>query len=892
MGMQNVSLLAFNRGIIDPKALARLDIERIPLSAETQTNFMPRLLGSMMLRVGLGYTGATHNNAKAYHIPFVFAKNDTAILEFTNGILRVKVDEAPITRVPVLSSITNGTFTTDLTGWTDNDEAGGTSAWVTGGYMGLTGNGTNAAKRTQQVTVAGGSEGDLNKEFALNIVINRGPVIIRVGSTSGDDDYINETKLGEGYHSLALTPTGNFFIEFSSRLKRIVYVDSVAIGSGVMTLTSPYAEADLGLIRKTQSADVIYLGCKGYKPYKIERRSTTSWSIVKYLPEDGPMRVANTTNITLTASAVSGNTTLTASKPVFKSTHIGALFKLVSTGQFVSQSVTAENTFTDAITVEGSGNRRIFTIVVSGTWVATVTLQRSFDFGVTWEDVSTKTNGTTTLDDLLDNQDIQYRIGVKTGDFTSGTVAVSLNYNLGSNTGYARITAFSSSTSVSAEILNDLGNTSATSNWSEGAWSDLRGYPSSVALHEGRLFWAGKSKVWGSVSDAYESFDEDVTGDSGVIDSTIGYGPVDDINWLIPMTRLFLGTDISEKTLATTSFEEALTPSNFRITEPSTQGSANIEPVKLDKKGLFVQSSGTRLFELSYNPQEADFSSGELTKLAPAIGEPSIIRLAAPRQPDTRIHCVRSDGKVAILCYDPVENLQGWVLVESTGASGIIEDAFILPGDDETLVYYCIKRTINGSTVRYLEKWALESECQGGTLNKQADSFITYQGPITGVFTTITGLDHLEGEEVVVWGDGKDQGTFTVSSGSITLFAVSNAVVGLGYTAQYKSSKLGYGAQQGTPLNKKKIVRDIGLILSNTHYQGLKFGADFDNLQNLPLVEDGKITGADYIWDQYDKDTNPFGGIWDTDSRICLQAQAPRPCTVLAATFGVQTSEG
>jgi hypothetical protein len=309
----------------------------------------------------------------------------------------------------------------------------------------------------------------------------------------------------------------------------------------------------------------------------------------------------------------------------------------------------------------------------------------------------------------------------------------------------------------------------------------------------------------------------------------------------------------------------------------------------LDKKALFVQSAGTKLFELTYNSQELDFGSAELTKLAPEIGQPSIIKLAAQRQPDTRIHCVRGDGKVAVLCYDPIENLQGWVLVESTGASGVVEDAFILPGDEETLVYYSVKRTINGATVRYLEKVALESECQGGTLNKQADSFITYEGSST---TTITGLDHLEGEDVVVWGDGKDQGTFTVSSGSITLTtAVSNAVVGLGYTADYKSSKLGYGAQQGTPLNKKKIIRDLGVIMSNTHYQGLQYGADFDNLNALPLVEDGKITDADTIWANYDKQTFPFDGVWDTDSRLCLRAQAPKPCTLLAATFGVQTNE-
>lgn len=57
MPRNNVPLLAFNRGIISPLALARTDIERLALSAEVQTNWMPRLLSSMMLRPGLGYIG-------------------------------------------------------------------------------------------------------------------------------------------------------------------------------------------------------------------------------------------------------------------------------------------------------------------------------------------------------------------------------------------------------------------------------------------------------------------------------------------------------------------------------------------------------------------------------------------------------------------------------------------------------------------------------------------------------------------------------------------------------------------------------------------------------------------------------------------------------------------
>jgi len=51
------------------------------------------------------------------------------------------------------------------------------------------------------------------------------------------------------------------------------------------------------------------------------------------------------------------------------------------------------------------------------------------------------------------------------------------------------------------------------------------------------------------------------------------------------------------------------------------------------------------------------------------------------------------------------------------------------PGRDrstEDQVYYVVNRTINGATVRYLEKWAKETDCRGGTLNKQADAFIIF----------------------------------------------------------------------------------------------------------------------------------------------------------------------
>jgi hypothetical protein len=231
----------------------------------------------------------------------------------------------------------------------------------------------------------------------------------------------------------------------------------------------------------------------------------------------------------------------------------------------------------------------------------------------------------------------------------------------------------------------------------------------------------------------------------------------------------------------------------------------------------------------------------------------------------------------------------------------LIEDVVILPavsGDIDDRVYYVVNRTINGSEVRYLEKWAQEMDCRGDQdLCCLADSYVTYTG---SAHALITGLSHLEGEEVVVWADGEDVGTndsarpwvqrYTVSGGSITLATpASNVVVGLGYTAQFKSAKLGGITQAGSPLNRMKQIAGIGLILADTHPRGLVFGPDFDStMDDLPSIEAGAAVDTSVVHTAYDEDMVPFPGKWDTDSRVCLQAQAPRPATVLAITTDLE----
>lgn len=483
---------------------------------------------------------------------------------------------------------------------------------------------------------------------------------------------------------------------------------------------------------------------------------------------------------------------------------------------------------------------------------------------------------------------------MKAGDYVSGSAVTYISFPTGSIVGVVRITAVSGPTSASGYVVQTLGNNIATSSWREGAWSDYRGWPSAVCFSEGRLWWAGKDKYYGSVTDEFANFDPDREGDSGPILRSIGAGPVDVINWLLPMQRLMAGTDGSVIAGRSSSFDEILTPTNFNPKVTFTQGCARLPAIKIDGSGLFVQRGGSRLLSMAYSINDNDYAAEDLSALVPEICKPGIVSFAAQRQPDTRVHPVRSDGKAALMVYDKLEDVRCWIVIET---DGFIEDVVVLPDNEEDAVYYVVRRVIGGVDKRYLERWALEDEAVGGTVNKIADSFITYSGAPTA---TITGLDHLEGREVIVWADGRDlspgsgadQTKYTVTGGAIALNeAVSEAVVGLGYEARFRSTKLAYLAEPGASgLSTRKRTHSLAVVTADMHAKGLEYGKDFDTMDEMPAMEAYEFVDPDSIWDEYNYEAFSFPGEWEVDDRLCLRATAPRPCTLLAAVVGMNAN--
>jgi hypothetical protein len=783
---QNIQIVTFNRGMVDARSLSRIDIEKIMQSCEVQTNYLPSILGSMMLRQGTEYKNETKSNLAVQLIPFIFSSSDSAIVEFTNGIMRVLIDDVVLTRPTVSTTITNDDFATNLTGWTDASESGGVvvhSINFTGSARFL---GANDGKRgilRQTLTVGAG---DIGIEHGIRIYIPQGRITVRIGSTSGGNEYFYGINLGVGYHSISVIPSGNIYIQLESCTTYFGYVEEVKIETGDVEIVTPYTTNYIGKVRHTQSADVIFMACGGISPRKIVRRSTRSWSIEEILFKDGAFLPENLTPTKISSSGTSGNITLTASNDLFTSGHVGGLVSVTPSGQTVTASITSADSFSDTITIDGVGTSRQFAINITGTWTATVTLQKSFDAGLSWEDTTGVyvANTSTTFNDALDNIEILYRIGVKTGDYTSGTVNVSLSYARGSTTGIYKIYDYTNATTVLAEVLQSPKSTASTDNWSLGAWNSYEGYPDAIALHEGRLWLAKANNIYGSVSDAYESFDETISGDSRAINKSIGSGAVDSVYWLLPLNRLIIGLSGGQREIRSSSFDEPLTPTASTPKIVSNTQSSNIHPASLDISGLFI--SGKRLYSLDFSSESFGYDAKNLTTLIPDIaGDNPFVQIGISRNPETKVHCVRSDGKVAILSYDNAENLQAWSLYET---DGIVEDVVVLPNieSSQDKIYYIVRRTINSVTKRYYELWSEENECIGVGYNKNLDCHKTYASG-----TTLTGLSHLEGKTVYAWGSNKNLGTYTVTGGEITLSqSATNIVVGLGYTAQYKTVKL------------------------------------------------------------------------------------------------------
>ena len=466
--------------------------------------------------------------------------------------------------------------------------------------------------------------------------------------------------------------------------------------------------------------------------------------------------------------------------------------------------------------------------------------------------------------------------------------------------GYGKITARTSTTVVTIEILEDMGSSSASANWSLGAFSETTGHPSCVTFFEQRLVFAATlsqpQTIFFSKSGDYENMDENRGGtiaDDDAIIYTIASNQVNAIRFMTATRTLIIGTAGGEFAVSGGGTDIAITPTNILIKKQSNNGAANVDALAVGNATLFLQRARRKLRELAYNFDVDGYVAPDLTILAEHISEGGFKQLSYQQEPNQIIWCARNDGQLVGLTYQREQQVVAWHRHIFGGAFGsgnaVCESVATIPTDDsEYQTYVIIKRTINGSTKRYVEFiHQYDFDETDDTSFNFLDSQLSYSG---SAVTTLGGLSHLEGQTVSVLADGATHPDVTVSSGQITLARSATKVkVGLPYTSLLQTMRIDAGAQNGTSQSKTKRIYEITARLYESI--GIEVGPDLNNMERIPFRSSANAMNSGISVFTGDKEIE-FRGNYETDGFIFVRQTQPLPLTVLSLYPRLITNDG
>ena len=333
-----------------------------------------------------------------------------------------------------------------------------------------------------------------------------------------------------------------YVLEFGEGYIRFFNNQAQVLNTGVpYEISNPYAEADLKEIRYTQSADVLYLFHKNYRPRKLMRLSENNWvlsDIFWYPPPTIEKDIIP--NASLSLAALTGNSiTFTTSTDIFLAGDVNRLITAGTGRASITSFVDTKHVICDIISTFEATN------YVTGNWK----IQGSPNAPLV-PSIQEPKNAICTLSsetDLFRSEDVGKYIRI--------------------NSGLIYLTEWSSCKIVKGQILQVLTAVDEATNWTleNEMWNTTDGYPCCGTFFEERLIVAGSvnypETIWGSVVGDYENFAPGID-DSDALQFTILSRKVNTIKWIEPADYLIVGTTSSEWRVGPEDTGEALTPLN------------------------------------------------------------------------------------------------------------------------------------------------------------------------------------------------------------------------------------------------------------------------------------------------------------------------------------------
>lgn len=322
---------------------------------------------------------------------------------------------------------------------------------------------------------------------------------------------------------------------------------------------------------------------------------------------------------------------------------------------------------------------------------------------------------------------------------------------------------------------------------------------------------------------------------SDSINITLSEREVNEIRHIIALNDLILLTSGGEWKL--NGSDGAFSASSSLVASPqSFYGCSNVPPVVSGNMILFAQSGGSVLRDLGYTYMSNSYDGEELSIFANHLFEgKQVIDMAYSKEPYRILWCVMSDGTVNALTYNKKQQVVGWHRHETKGK---FESVAVVREGYEDVVYFVVKREINGQTKRFIERMAtrIVDKTKDGVF---LDCSLKYEGtPVK----TISGLEHLEGEKINILADASVISEQIVQNGCVTLkYPASKIIAGLPYEFELETLNLEGESTHGI----LKIINSINIQVDKSREDFFVIGTDGSLLQNPRSIE--SINDSNYL---------------------------------------------
>ena len=893
----------FSRGELSPKLHARIDIDYYKAGLKTCTNWTALRQGGLRKRPGFQYVKCTRGiNYKTRLIPFIFSTIQAYVLEFGWGYVRPYANGGPITTgggtITGITKANPAVVTVTAHGFNNGDRILITGV---GGMVEVNNIEFLVANKTTNTFELQGINSSAYTTFTSGGLAKK---IVEFYTPYGEDD-LAALDYAQSADVLTVTHPNYQPIEISRLSDTSWTVTNPVFKDG------PYLDEPINIVNgvkpsarnvvttggttsssPSSSADNVFDGVES----TVARISTfgDSWTVTYTLGTTPATAVCNNYYVQQGGSkgALRAITSWT-----FEGYDGSAWIVLHRVADSYSWGA-GEKRFFDFVNTQAFSAYRLVITGSAGQDLDQSTGSAADNLAAYWQFSETGWgyNGdyaptmTLTFDNLT---------GVNSGTgFNSGDVGRHIRlYGSDAKWRWFVITGVTSTTVVTGRLYGyALPDTDKIFRWKLGAWRS-GSWPAKVSFYQSRRVFARSPNEINTINftktaDFYDFGSSQPLVDDDGIRIKLLSGQVNAITWLAEGEKLIIGTGANVRIFGRSNENQGFGATNFDQRQQTSSGAREVKPVPVGSVLLYVDYYGKIIREFVYDLNQDGFVAPDVTILSDHLLAGGVVDMAYQQVPDSIVWIVNDDGSLVAMTYEREQKIVALSRITiaggDTGTQAYVESVCCIPGTTRTEVYIVVRRTIGGSTKRYIERLAPEFENMTTADGVFLDSSLTYSGAATG---TVYGMNHLIGRTVYALADGQVVRNLTVAAnGSITLpnsQTASKIHVGLPYTATMTTLALNEAGQQdGTGLSRRKLLNDARISVMDALGLKAKGTNSIDNFDVFQRDQDDPVNAQMNLR----TGTYPlnFDMSWRDDGQFTLFSDDPLPCTIrgiiLAAT--------